>query len=401
MGMGYALPSFARKYDMDCVSCHAQGAFPRLNDVGFKFRRAGFRLPEDINQDQSSEFLLQNYFAMAAQDAFHATFEKDSTAGEWDKSAAFESGEFDLWPLTGSLGKNWGTQGELAISSEGEVELENSNVRFASGTQNSFFSARAGVFHALEGYGASDRPIGLRYPLFMETVANRNQETLFTMVEPSLFGVAAGYAYGNSNFDVTLSNSGRTKVKEDELEGTHLMSESNSPSDVQVTFTQILGENGSGFTAYYYTGRTRLPKDSDAFIDGTDEALFSDRFHRGALFGTYYPTERLGILTGIALGRNKFFDTVADAIGGSFNDYGAFGEIDYFPQSGLGIGARYDYYDPATDVRNTAHGASAFINYTPAKFLQFIVDYQYLRSELNPVGQVDSHNVVTRVMFLY
>jgi len=40
---GDALPLFARKYEMQCTSCHL--AFPRLNAFGMAFRQNGYRLP--------------------------------------------------------------------------------------------------------------------------------------------------------------------------------------------------------------------------------------------------------------------------------------------------------------------------------------------------------------------
>lgn len=400
-GKAQALPMFGRKYDMSCSVCHAQGVFPRLNDVGFKFRRAGFRLPEEIGMSQKEKFEIGHYFSAAGRDTFHVVMERDTTTGETDHRAAFEPGEFTLYPLTGSLGKYWATQGELAINTEGNVELENSNVRFVYGKEKSFVALKGGVFHALEGYGGSDRPIGLNFPLFMEASTGRDLETLFTMVEPSLLGIEAGYTYKNANLSVALSNSVRPKVEGDEVEPTHFFSQGNSPKDVQVVFNQLLGTKGSGITLYYYTGGARLPQDPDGFVDGTNTALYPNRFHRGAFFATYYPVERLALLGGASLGRDKFFDTTAGAVSGSFTSWGAFGELNFFPRTGLGLGARYDFFEPGMQARNTEQAGSFFVNFTPVDFVQLIFDYQYLRNLLDPAGLHDTHTVATRVMFLY
>jgi len=40
-----AVPTYARRYDTSCVTCHI--AFPRLNSFGEAFRRAGYRFPDD------------------------------------------------------------------------------------------------------------------------------------------------------------------------------------------------------------------------------------------------------------------------------------------------------------------------------------------------------------------
>lgn len=397
----FALPMFGRKYDMDCVACHVQGVFPRLNDVGFKFRRAGFRLPEEIGKKQDKKFAFGDYFGAAGQDAFVATLKKDTSTGESDNNAAFEAGEFTFWPLNGSLGKWFGTQGEFTVNTDGEIELENSNARVVYGNDHNYFTTRGGVFHALEGYGASDRPIGINYPLFMQSSANFNQSTLFTMVEPSLLGLEVGYTYKNTNISVAVSNSVRPKVQEDEVEPTHFFREGNSPADIQVTFNQLLDKKGSGVTAYYYTGGSRLPQDPDGFIEGTNDFLFSDRFQRVGFFGTYYPWERFALLTGFAWGWDHFFDPVPGATGGTFSSWGIFGEVNYFPISGLGLGARYDFFDPARGVQNDQQAASFFVNYTPIKWAQVIFDYQYLREQLEPAGILGTHTLLTRVMFLY
>jgi len=39
----FAMPTFARQYDLTCAACHS--AFPRLNDFGRKFQEDNYRLP--------------------------------------------------------------------------------------------------------------------------------------------------------------------------------------------------------------------------------------------------------------------------------------------------------------------------------------------------------------------
>ena len=43
-----AMPNFARKTGMPCSGCHT--VIPRLNEFGYKYRVAGFRLPDDIGK---------------------------------------------------------------------------------------------------------------------------------------------------------------------------------------------------------------------------------------------------------------------------------------------------------------------------------------------------------------
>ena len=45
-----AMPLFARKYGVPCSTCHT--TIPRLNETGYKFRAAGFRLLEEIGKSE-------------------------------------------------------------------------------------------------------------------------------------------------------------------------------------------------------------------------------------------------------------------------------------------------------------------------------------------------------------
>ena len=45
-----AMPMFARKYSVTCDYCHT--TIPRLNETGYKFRAAGFRLPETLGKPE-------------------------------------------------------------------------------------------------------------------------------------------------------------------------------------------------------------------------------------------------------------------------------------------------------------------------------------------------------------
>src|SRR5215510_13616229 len=148
-----ALPMFARKYHLECSGCHDNLVFPRLNDVGYKFRRAGFRMPENIGKDELSDFEVSDYLSASAQAIYSATHDDSGTLN------GFALDELSLRPITGSFQKYFASQVELDISTDG-IEIANAYVRGVYGSQDTWVSGRFGVFHAVEGYGAMDRPIG-------------------------------------------------------------------------------------------------------------------------------------------------------------------------------------------------------------------------------------------------
>ncbi len=59
-----AMPNFARKYGAPCSMCHT--TIPRLNETGYKFRAAGFRLPEEIGKPEA-KFDLADFVAARIQ----------------------------------------------------------------------------------------------------------------------------------------------------------------------------------------------------------------------------------------------------------------------------------------------------------------------------------------------
>jgi hypothetical protein len=63
----HAMPNFARKLGVPCSTCHT--TIPALNRTGYKFRAAGFRLPDDIGKEEG-KFDLGNLFAARIQSRF-------------------------------------------------------------------------------------------------------------------------------------------------------------------------------------------------------------------------------------------------------------------------------------------------------------------------------------------
>ena len=49
----FAVPSFARKYQTSCATCHS--AYPKLNYFGNAFRNNGYRYPAGTDADMTKE----------------------------------------------------------------------------------------------------------------------------------------------------------------------------------------------------------------------------------------------------------------------------------------------------------------------------------------------------------
>lgn len=96
---------------------------------------------------------------------------------------------------------------ELSTSNEDFFEIENAYFRYTRGDSIQSISARVGIFHPFEGFGASDRPFSLSRPLFQTQVANQNGSTFFTPWNFDQSGLEVEYGRGNWDLGETPSAS--------------------------------------------------------------------------------------------------------------------------------------------------------------------------------------------------
>lgn len=113
-----AVPSFARKHELNCSACHS--AFPQLNATGRAFKENGYRFlntEEDSDMNKISDFLrLEKHVPMSAILVARPYDKKDS--GD-QKLRALHEVEIII---AGNLGNNW--SGYFEIEAEDETGFE-------------------------------------------------------------------------------------------------------------------------------------------------------------------------------------------------------------------------------------------------------------------------------------
>jgi hypothetical protein len=390
---GYAMPMFARKLGVPCATCHT--AIPRLNEMGYKFREAGFRMPQDIGKPETEKFDVADYFSGRIQARYDASRTKIGPVASHRSQIRFH--ELTLYPMTGSFGKYFSSLVELSFAPEEPAEVENAYVRLNKGDDTRFFQGRFGVFHPFEGYGASDRPIALSRPYFQTNPANLNQSTFFTPWGFDQAGIEGGGSRGRTSFRATVFNGLMVREEEGSLlafpaQGGPLSKPGGTTSansaDFQLFANQILNPDGGGVSAYYYHGRLDLP------IGGSLDNTFQNSFDRFALYGAYPVVPKLHVLAAFQSGRD-------DALsGGRFTSRGAFAEADVPLHDYATAGVRYDWFDPATTKSsNELRGVFAFLNLPFQNGLQFIAEYQHKNTKrgANP----DRNDNIFQVRFIF
>ena len=379
-----AMPNFARKYNMSCSGCH--NGVPRLNETGFRFRAAGFRMPDEIGKGETSTN-IGDYIAARTQVRADWKQTESPSGAITNNSKQLTLHEFTFYPITGAFAKNFSSLVEMSFLPDESAEIENAYVRYNCGEEKSFFLVRAGVMHPFEGYGASDRPLSLSRPLFQGTKAVSSKFTPWGYDE---VGLEAGYDVENTSIRGTIFN-GLTSSAEP-AQGGGLTKTYGEPSynnkDFQVFATQRLTDNGGGFSGYFYAG----------WMD--QSSTLQNAFQRYALYAGY-PVQQALFLGGFQAGKDQFTDTTKTSIP-DVSSTGFFGEADYSVSELLWLGVRYDRFDPSTDASdNEIQAVTAFANYSFDNGLQFIGEYQYKDSKKGSTGSQKDNALQVRMIFIY
>ncbi len=399
----WSMPNFGRRENVPCAACHTQ--VPRLNRFGYEYRRAGFRMPENIGKEDKP-FNFGELFAARVQTS--VDYSHSDNNGQSADSFGFNFREFTMYPLSGSWGKYFSSLTELSLLPEDFFEVENAYVRANLGKPDHFGHLRFGIFHPFEGYGASDRPLGISRPLFQRTAANFNQSTFFTPWGFDQMGLEGGYTYKGFSASVTVFNG--TFVKDDDgtlkgfpAQGGALFKTATAPSlnykDFQLFLNQMIGER-AGLSAFYYHGTLDLAKDLSMPLGAGN--LWRNRFDRFSLYAYGQVWKHLALQAGGQLGIDHYFDAAEGSTNKTFLSGGAFGEVLVPIIPGLTAGARYDYCDPASNKDgNEIHAATAVINWTHSTGLQLIGEYSFVDTALG-AGKSDrqNHSLQLRMIFI-
>src|SRR5262245_42304590 len=68
----FAMPMFARRLGVPCSTCHTSP--PRLNETGYQFRAAGYRMPAEIGKvGEKKPFNFFDYNGVRLQARYDAT----------------------------------------------------------------------------------------------------------------------------------------------------------------------------------------------------------------------------------------------------------------------------------------------------------------------------------------
>lgn len=457
-----AMPVFARKYDVPCAYCHT--TIPRLNRIGYKFRAAGFRLPDSIGKEEKKPFDLGNYFSARIQSRYDtvATNQPNgapianclgNVCGSRTTTNAFSFMEATLYPLTGSWGKYFGSLSELSVSPEDFFEIENAYVRIVMGEEKRFFTSRIGVFHPWEGFGASDRPYSNARPLFQTIPLSASGRGIPYTFQP--WGLDEAGAEAGADFDnlsVRGAVLGGTFMRWDEEANTFLgfpaqtgpwkganqavaalgksaTAIGHNSVDFSANATYILHDDGGGVSLLYYHGQVATPTQctdgtpigsknagtgspcgvssagdiGNTDFDFTPATAFQNNLDRVAVYGSY-PLGKLLPMAGYQYGRDHIPVSPASYPVNNdlttFTSKGAFVEGTYSLPHYVTSGLRYDWFHPNTAKLNRQWAVTPYVNIPLQNGLQFIAEYQHRNFQLDASHHRNNDTFQVRIIFI-
>lgn len=392
-----SLPQFSRRYNVSCNMCHA--GVPRLNAIGYKFRAAGFRMPDEIGKEMKLDFDQLN--SVRAELAAYINGTKNKSTDESQTLTQTQFKRVVIHPLTGTFGSHIGTAAELAFPGGDKVEIEQTHIRYAFGNEDLFGSFRVGVFHAFDGFSSADRPIGISRPLIQTSESFRgNTETLFSVAEPSTAGFSVAYLIKNTNLSLSFLNRSGVEVSGDEAELNYQSDESRRLSDLLFTSTSIFDETGPGsaLTLYYYHGQSVIPINTNTYITSGSGPTYANNFNRIAVYANYFINERWSLIAGGGLGKDQLPNN-----GGDLNSSGYFvGAESYISNRSLAGGIRFDEFNGDRDNNESkTNSGTAYINWMPSDQLRLVVELQQLTNGRSVPNSVEQFQMTTDVTFMF
>jgi len=366
-----ATPNFMRKLGNPADGCHAcHTVMPRLNEFGYKFRAAGYRIPNQIGESETKPFEFGDIFSGGIIANYNVS--RAETGSTITKNNQFNVSDIEFFPITGAFSGHYATKVELDFSPKGEVNFNTAYMRYTGGHGDRYWGVRVGVLSA-EGYGASDRGIGLQGPYFTGA-ANYNQTQFFTLGLTSA-AAEAGVDYQRTSLRVSILNGGVLindggTLKLYGSQGGALAKPAgavtSSTPDFQVYANQILTSNGGGVSVLYYHGNLGVP------YLGTTNRFYKNKFDRVVLYGSYPVYRYLMLLGGFERGQDHL------ETGTAFWSGGFFGSAEVPIGQNASLGVRYDFFDPARNkADNEVKGVSTFATLFTNSGMRVTAEFQH------------------------
>ena len=367
-----ATPAYERRYGVMCQTCHAPLP-PRLNNFGVVFRKAGFRLPDS---DDEGKLLYKTVPARGIGDATSLAADvsarRDKEAEEGNRTS-LELGEVEALAGT-AIGEHVSAQAMFVAWDEGMSELENAEVQYNAGSARHQFVARGGLMQTYLWQKANHGSLTLSTPLIFAGRSPVEAEGRIPFgLGANQIGAEVGYLFtGLKEGKLSSTMLTAAVLNGVNAEAERALRNTTSGADVYLQAMQLFGSRNT-ISAFYYRGRSALEAEEGA--EGEEPADTKQRFTRYGLRGNYLLFDRLDLVAGAALGKDRLEPSNAET-----KNRGLFGEaaVTLTPRW-IGV-YRFDAVDPDKDVDDDAVRAHTVSTTFQAEHHLYLTgEYRWLR----------------------
>ena len=344
-GKAWAIPQFARRYNLKCSACHT--IVPVLNEQGYMFKRLGYHLPPALEAGKAApkisdlvrkepQWSLTNNVSAAVTD-FSYSAERTTQEGQSPSStSAFQVAAWNAYFAGWLPDTNFFYYAEFDIVSGGATNpnLSNAYFGYAGGNARSSWYAAGGREHLQIGEGTRAAQVYSLLPKAPLLFENASPTTF--ILDQSPVGIDGGYTWASSNYRNVFAVSAKV-TNGDNADGSEILGRSNKNSkDVWIDVDWWYA-NESGVTFLDYYGN----KDQTQNAGLPNEFIFRPKIRRQGLFANYKFKYKVDVLGGY-LHSNDAWQSFQGGPLGHFTGNNYYGAVDYYICQGLAVSARYD-----------------------------------------------------------
>ncbi len=400
-----AFALFARRYNTDCDMCHT--TVPALTKYGYQFRAQGFRTKEELGKDVNPGY--DQLLGARVRERFTVTgVPTDSNAGQNVAAASAFSNPGLGFYSAGSVGKYWAEEAEMDFNNGNSKTTANGTANLGTaylrGTfpvnENLYFTLRAGLMGALEGYGASDRATTNLSPKSGSTKASQllaNGKTFTSLsLKPSGEGVEVGATWKDTRLSMQVVNGVNNS-----LGASGTVGEDNQYKDVSVAFNQFIDGERAAVTAFFYSGFAGYL--FNGLAETTPPGDWVNHYTREAVYGTLRPMddERLNLQAGIDHGSDHLLNTTTKDFSNTFNSNGWFGRVQSKFNEHLTGSVTYDWASPSNAASNNHVSDWTFSLAMPYGINKWNLDYQIVKTQNGAAPDSTGHTLLAEWMLFY
>lgn len=345
------IPAWARKYNVNCSHCHYPTP-PRLNATGLRFRWAGYRMPDEMNE-QVDAAKIDNYLAAALE-----------TAYEYEKTSGSEAASGFTTPMVGvfyggPFGRNFGGFLGMEFGPDNETE-RTGQITAVWGKSASYMGLRGGLMRNFVEWGVAgfDRNISVEAPTPLD--GPLTSSVPFALGSNAL-GLEGFFVHGSNRLSAQVLNGV-------DATGAVTASDADINKDFLVTDQYLLDDAGSGIQGMGYYG-------SIVGLDpSTDPGLTTRYWRLGVSANKIWSNVQL--IGALVYGK----DTKLPAAAPDQKGMGYWVEAQYTipKKSNFTLYGRYEFLDPNTstaDDANRRYLVGAVLPVTLPQYLRAALEY--------------------------